>query len=86
YEKCRKELHESILKKRTIDKKLTDLEDDIFDKETIYLSDNLSGNLIKGFENFTRTTHHHSNSTRFKKNQFTDDDRIFSLSSAVYIK
>ncbi|ODV85397.1 hypothetical protein CANARDRAFT_22930 [[Candida] arabinofermentans NRRL YB-2248] len=86
YDKLKKKLKESLAKKKELDKKLTKLEEDIFNKETKYLSDGINhGNIIKGFENFTKNVSGTS-ASRTKKIQFTDEDRIFSLSSATYVR
>ncbi len=86
YEKLKKKLKESLGKKKDLEKTLTKLEEDIFNKETKYLSDGINhGNIIKGFENFTKNVSN-SSTGRTKKIQFTDEDRIFSLSSATYVR
>ncbi|GMM38659.1 Eaf6 protein [Saccharomycopsis crataegensis] len=93
YEKLKKKLHQSILDKKNIDKELTQIEEDIYGKETLYLTNTYHhsyGNIIKGFDNFLKTggqsAGHHSGLSSRRRTSFTDDDRIFSLSSAVYVK
>lgn len=82
YEKLKKQLHQQIINKRNLDKELTQLEEDIFNKETQYFGNSTYGNIIKGFDNFTKG----SSSSNRKKIQFSDDDRIFSLSSSTYVR
>lgn len=83
YEKLKKQLHQQIINKRNLDKELTTLEEDIFNKETTYFENSTYGNIIKGFENFTKNS---SSSSNRKKVSYTDDDRIFSLSSSTYVR
>ncbi|VEU20248.1 DEKNAAC101135 [Brettanomyces naardenensis] len=84
YDALKKKLKESIAKRNNLDDELTKIEENIFSKETQYLADGTThGNIIKGFENFSKTNS--SSSTRVKKIQFTDEDRIFSLSSSTYV-
>ncbi|KAH3668191.1 hypothetical protein OGAPHI_001945 [Ogataea philodendri] len=86
YDRLKKKLKDALNRKKEIDRQVTRLEEDIFNKETAYLSEGAQhGNIIKGFENFTKTTTSTS-SSRGKKIQFTDEDRIFSLSSATYVR
>ncbi|GME75759.1 unnamed protein product [Ambrosiozyma monospora] len=85
YEKLKKQLKAAINRKKDLDQQLAKLEEDIFNKETKYLSEGAAhGNIIKGFENFTKNSS--SSSARNKKIQFTDEDRIFSLSSSTYVR
>lgn len=73
------------------------LQQEIYDKETEYFSHNgnnnhsghggahgskshYSGNIIKGFDTFSKSHHSHADSA------FNNNDRIFSLSSATYVK
>ncbi|ANZ73319.1 BA75_00990T0 [Komagataella pastoris] len=87
YEKLKKELHQKVLKKKQMDDELTAIEEDIFNMETAYLTNNSSyGNIIKGFENFTKSSHSNNNPAARKRYQFTDNDRIFSLSSSTYVR
>ncbi|CDK27076.1 unnamed protein product [Kuraishia capsulata CBS 1993] len=83
YEKLKKKLHQRIQDKRNLDKQLTQLEEEIFNKETLYLSEATYGNIIKGFDNFTKSA---SAQQAKKKMVFGDEDRIFSLSSSTYVR
>ncbi|KAK9467841.1 histone acetyltransferase subunit NuA4-domain-containing protein [Lipomyces arxii] len=90
YEKLRKELRDLLSRKKAIDKNLSYIEENIFKFEGAYLEDTPNGNIIKGFDNYlkagsTGSTHGNSSSMK-KKATFTDYDRLFSLSSATYLK
>lgn len=98
YEKVRKQLRDLIQAKRHQDKQLvrqtyskylptkllltcwleTLYEDNIFKAETTYLEETQNGNIIKGFDNYIK-----GGVTRRRTN-FSDSDRIFSLSSLTY--
>lgn len=91
YEKHKKILHDAIQEKKNVDRQLTQIEEDIFAKESLYLTNTMHhsyGNIIKGFDTFVRSslvTSHATGGLR-RRTLMTDDDRIFSLSLAVYIK
>ncbi|KAI5798868.1 histone acetyltransferase subunit NuA4-domain-containing protein [Geopyxis carbonaria] len=78
YEKVRKQLRDLIQAKRHQDKQLALYEDNIFKAETTYLEETQNGNIIKGFDNYIK-----GGVTRRRTN-FSDLDRIFSLSSLTY--
>lgn len=77
YEALKKQLQAAILRKKQLDQRLTQLEDEIYTKESAYLSES-HGSIVRGFDALKQK----------KKGQllFTDDDRIFSLSSHTYVK
>ncbi|SCU89306.1 LAME_0E02916g1_1 [Lachancea meyersii CBS 8951] len=82
YEKLKRELSEALEERQKQEKRLDQLQQEIFDKETEYLQGNSSsqlGNIVKGFDGFGK----HSHDT---PSAFTDKDRIFSLSSALFVK
>lgn len=83
YTNLKNELTKQILKKRELDAKLSDLEDLIYDKENDYFAESTYGNIVKGFDNFSKNSGGSSNKKRI---QYTDEDHIFSLSSANYVK
>lgn len=83
YTQLKRQLTEQILKKQELDAKLLALEDAIYDKENDYFNESTYGSIVKGFENFTKTNTGGSNKKRIV---YTDDDHIFSLSSANYVK
>ncbi|KAB5593102.1 Histone acetyltransferase [Ceratobasidium theobromae] len=84
YETARKELSNSLLKRKDIEKQLAALESQIFNFEGSYLTEttNSGGNIIQGFENYLK----HPNAANRKKYEITDGDRIFSNSSATFGK
>lgn len=86
YDKLKTKLHASIARKRELDDELALLEDEIFAKESEYFSDCAYGNIIKGFDQFNKNTPANAVLTAKRKFAFTDDDRIFLLSSATYIR
>ncbi|CEP62811.1 Eaf6p LALA0_S06e04390g [Lachancea lanzarotensis] len=82
YDKLKTELSEALEQRQKQERRLQQLQQEIFDKETEYLQGNSSsqlGNIVKGFDAFGK----HSHET---PNAFTDKDRIFSLSSALFVK
>ncbi|KAL8820132.1 MAG: hypothetical protein Q9223_001582 [Gallowayella weberi] len=55
YEKLKRDLRETIQKKRLLDKNLTTLEDQIYRFESTYLEEtSAAGNIIKGFDNYIK--------------------------------
>jgi len=83
YEKLKKQLQQAILKKKALDKQVTQIEEEIFQKETIYLSESNNSNIVRGFDNLNKSA---NNNVNKKKLVFTDDDRIFSLSSYTFVR
>lgn len=84
YAETKAKLTQQILKKQQLATKLNQLEDSIYEKESEYFNESTYGNIVKGFDSFSKTTGGGgSNKRRF---QYTDDDHIFSLSSINYIK
>jgi chromatin modification-related protein EAF6 len=90
YEKLRRDLRESLQKKRALDTSIHGIEESIFRMETAYLEETGAGNIIKGFDNYIKGTAGVSGAsgalgggtaTR-RKGGITDADRIFSRSSA----
>jgi len=79
----KKKLKELLNKRNALEDDVTKLEEDIYEKETQYLADgSVRGNIVRGFRNFSKTS---SSSSRVRKIPFTDEDRIFSLSSSTYV-
>ncbi|KAF2468205.1 NuA4-domain-containing protein [Lindgomyces ingoldianus] len=91
YEKLRRDLRESLHKKRQIDTNLAQIEETILRAETSYLEETSAGNIIKGFDNYikgataTSTTSGPGTATR-RKAPISDADRIFSRSSASFMR
>ncbi|PGH05439.1 hypothetical protein GX51_02963 [Blastomyces parvus] len=54
YEKLRRELRETIQKKRLMDKNMAALEESIYRFEQSYLEETGAGNIIKGFDNYIK--------------------------------
>ncbi|KAL8755254.1 MAG: hypothetical protein Q9199_003771 [Rusavskia elegans] len=55
YEKLKRDLRETLQKKRALDKNMATLEDQIYRIETSYLEETSSaGNIIKGFDNYIK--------------------------------
>ncbi|KAJ3987906.1 histone acetyltransferase subunit NuA4-domain-containing protein [Lentinula detonsa] len=84
YEAIKKELLAQIPKKRAIDKKLAQVEAQIFTLEGTYLSEtgtHSGGNLIQGFENYLK-----NQTTGRRRTEAAEHDRIFSSSSLTYTR
>lgn len=84
YTEIKNQLTLLILRKQELTAKLNALEDSIYEKENEYFNDSTYGNIVKGFENFSKAGG--GGSSNKKRIQYTDDDHIFSLSSVNYIK
>ncbi|RQM06946.1 hypothetical protein DH86_00000083 [Scytalidium sp. 3C] len=56
YEKTRQHLKELLHKRRILERSLAAQEDAIYKKETEYLEETPSGNIITGFESYTKGT------------------------------
>ncbi|CCE61820.1 hypothetical protein TPHA_0B01470 [Tetrapisispora phaffii CBS 4417] len=97
YEKLKQDLKKSLKKRNALEDEFDKLNQEIYEKETEYLSNSTTGvtsyqshgnqvkthywgNIVKGFEGFSKPHGHDSN------NAFTKEDRIFSLSSIQYTK
>lgn len=98
YEKLRRDLRDTITKKRLLDRNLQQLESEIFKSETNYLEEtSVAGNIVKGFDNYIKaaatTASSNLNSgtisgaaaggTR-RKAAVSEGDRVFSKSSVGY--
>ncbi|GLI77186.1 hypothetical protein PoHVEF18_005472 [Penicillium ochrochloron] len=97
YEKLRRELRDTIQKKRLMDKSMAQLEDQIYRFEQTYLEETTAGNIIKGFDNYIKGSSSGSSLGVSglslgsgvggrRKAQVTDSDRVFSRSSASYMQ
>ncbi|CAI7574727.1 unnamed protein product [Penicillium glandicola] len=96
YEKLRRELRDTLQKKRLMDKSMAQLEDQIFRFEQSYLEETTAGNIIKGFDNYIKGSASGSSlgaaglglggmAGSRRKAQVTDSDRVFSRSSSSYM-
>ncbi|KAL9121450.1 MAG: hypothetical protein Q9187_001987 [Circinaria calcarea] len=93
YEKLKRDLRETLQKKRLLDKNMAALEDQIYRFEASYLEETGAGNIIKGFDNYikgssagtTGATTGGGTSTR-RKGTVLEQDRVFSRSSASYMR
>lgn len=98
YEKLRRDLRDTITKKRLLDRNLAHIESEIFKAETSYLEEtSAAGNIVKGFDNYIKaaatTASSNLNSgtisgaaaggTR-RKAAVNEGDRVFSKSSVAY--
>lgn len=83
YTKLKNDLTQLILKKKEIDAKLAELEESIYEKETDYFNESTYGNIVKGFDNFSKGSSGGSNK---RKLVITDEDHILSMSSATFVK
>ncbi|KAI9839679.1 MAG: hypothetical protein M1838_004322 [Thelocarpon superellum] len=86
YEKLRRDLRETLQKKRLLDKNLASLEDQISKFENSYLEETGAGNIIKGFDNYIKgsSAGGGAGGAGRKKAVVTDADRVFSKSSASF--
>ncbi|KAK5939748.1 hypothetical protein PMZ80_008130 [Knufia obscura] len=98
YEKLRRDLRDTINKKRLLDRNLQQIEQEIFKLETSYLEDtSAAGNIVKGFDNYIKAAATSASSnlnsgtisgaaaggTR-RKAAVNDGDRVFSKSSVGF--
>ncbi|PYH90891.1 NuA4-domain-containing protein [Aspergillus ellipticus CBS 707.79] len=100
YEKLRRELRDTLQKKRLMDKSMAQLEDQIFRFEQSYLEETTAGNIIKGFDNYIKGSSSGAGlgaggialstgvggGTARRKAPVTDVDRVFSRSSASFMR
>ena len=84
YTEMKNQLTQQIIKKQELTKKLNVLEESIYEKEKEYFNESTYGNIVKGFENFFKSSG--GGSLHKKRFQYTDEDHIFSLSSVNYVK
>lgn len=95
YEKLKRDLRETLQKKRLLDKNMASLEDQIFRFETSYLEETQAGNIIKGFDNYIKgssTTGSLStgggggSGTSTRRKGIMEADRVFSRSSCSFMR
>ncbi|MCJ1402775.1 hypothetical protein MMC11_005996 [Xylographa trunciseda] len=94
YEKLKRDLRETLQKKRLLDKSMAALEEQIYRFEASYLEETSAGNIIKGFDNYikgssttgtTASVTGGGTSTR-RKGTVIDHDRVFSRSSVSFTR
>ncbi|KAF6230147.1 hypothetical protein HO133_004486 [Letharia lupina] len=95
YEKLKRDLRETLQKKRLLDKNMATLEDQIFRYEASYLEETGAGNIIKGFDNYIKGSSATAGATNAgagggtnarRKGQVVESDRVFSRSSASFMR
>ncbi|KAI9758821.1 MAG: hypothetical protein M4579_002835 [Chaenotheca gracillima] len=88
YEKLRRDLRETLQKKRLLDKNMASLEEQIFKHENAYLEETSAGNIIKGFDNYIKGSSGGAGGgaggAGRKRAVVNDADRVFSRSSASF--
>ncbi|KXX73270.1 Chromatin modification-related protein eaf6 [Madurella mycetomatis] len=82
YEKQRQHLKELIARKRMLDKRLAATEELIAQKEADYLENTPGGNIIVGFDNYTKGPS--TAAAQRRKTGLADTYRVFSRSSVSY--
>ncbi|KAK3337431.1 histone acetyltransferase subunit NuA4-domain-containing protein [Cercophora scortea] len=82
YEKQRHHLKDLIARRRALEKRIAAQEESIYAKETEYLENTPSGNIITGFDNYTKGTANAAAQRR--KTGLSDANRVFSRSSVSY--
>ncbi|KAI9845843.1 MAG: hypothetical protein M1837_004524 [Sclerophora amabilis] len=90
YEKLRRDLRETLQKKRLLDKNMASLEEQIYKYENSYLEETSAGNIIKGFDNYIKGsaagTGGGAGAAGRKRATVNDADRVFSRSSASFLR
>lgn len=82
YERLKQQLKQALQERKHQEQEWNRIQQEISNKETEYLSGNLSskyGTIIKGFDGFGKHASHDNH-------HFQDRDRVFSLSSAMFVK
>jgi Histone acetyltransferase subunit NuA4 len=83
YDKARQHLKDLLQKKRMLERSLALQEDSIYKKETDYLEDTPSGNIITGFEAYTKGSGSSAPGQR-RRAAVQESNRVFSRSSISY--
>ncbi|PFH53400.1 hypothetical protein AMATHDRAFT_137701 [Amanita thiersii Skay4041] len=84
YDVLKKDLVQALLKKRTLDKQLAQIEAQIYSLEATYLIETAThggGNIVQGFDGYLK-----NQTVTRRKYEVNDQDRIFSNSSLTYQK
>jgi len=83
YEKARQELKDLIRERMKLDRQLAAIEDDIHKRETMYLEETPHGNIITGFDAYTKGTGAAAGAGR-RRGGVNDSNRVFSKSSVTF--
>ena len=81
YEKTRQHLKDLLIKKRMLERSLAAQEEAIYKKETDYLEETPNGNIITGFEAYTKAT---APGAARRKAAVSEQNRVFSRSSVSF--
>ncbi|PMD24940.1 NuA4-domain-containing protein [Hyaloscypha hepaticicola] len=83
YDKARAHLKDLLNKKRALERNLAQQEESIYKKETDYLEETPSGNIITGFEAYTKSSGSSAPGQR-RRAAVQESNRVFSRSSISY--
>lgn len=89
YNAVKNKLTLHILHKQDLSAKLASLEESIYNMECDYFNESAYGNIVKGFEFFSKTSGGllgGLSSSNKRRHQYSHEDHIFSLSSASFAK
>ncbi|ETI27405.1 hypothetical protein G647_09595 [Cladophialophora carrionii CBS 160.54] len=100
YEKLRRDLRDTLQKKRLLDRNLASIEDQIHRQESAYLEEtSVAGNIVKGFDNYIKASSSTNASAGTisgsalgggvgarRRAAINDADRVFSRSSVSYMR
>ncbi|KAG7006024.1 hypothetical protein G7Y79_00017g044060 [Physcia stellaris] len=99
YEKLKRDLRDTLQKKALLDKNLAALEDQIYRHETAYLEDTSAGNIIRGFDNYIKSSstsaslpsssaaaNTSAGTASRRKSHVVEQDRVFSRSSTAFAR
>ncbi|KAF4979020.1 hypothetical protein FZEAL_4695 [Fusarium zealandicum] len=82
YKKAQARVRDLVEKRRLLERRLTQVEDGIAQKETAYLDSTPSGNIITGFDNYMKGTS--GAAAQRRKTGPMEQNRVFSRSSISY--
>jgi len=81
YDKTRAHLKDLLAKKRILEQKLIDQEQEIYKRETEYLEETPAGNIITGFDGYTKGSGVSGGGGARRKGNVVEGNRVFSRSS-----
>jgi chromatin modification-related protein EAF6 len=84
YERTRQHLRDLLRKKQILERNLQLTEDTIYKNETDYLEDTPAGNIITGFEGYTKGSGVLAPGGGRRRAQVVDGNRVFSRSSLSF--